>query len=255
MERWQPEFDPAARLTPAAAVLAFADGRVTRTTGANLDAAEALHVGRLDGDPLFALRLDGPAPDGAPTLRELFATGPDSLAGAAGRAAQLLEWAATHRFCGRDGAATEPVAAELARVCPVCRTTYHPRIAPAVIMLVERDGRLLLARRAGIERPLYSCLAGFVEAGETLEGAVAREVREETGIEVADARYVASQPWPFPSQLMVGFTAAYAGGELRIEESELADAQWFDPRELPEVPPPFTIARRLIDDAVARLSG
>jgi NAD+ diphosphatase len=247
---WQPEFDPQARPTQRSTVFAFAEGRVVVGHGSAV--GEPLHVGRLDGEPAFAARHDGPAPEDAPTLRELLATAPPGLAAAAGRAAQLLEWDATRRFCGRDGTPTERGDEELVRVCPRCGSTYFPRISPAVIMLVERDGRILLARRAGVARALYSCLAGFVEPGETLEETVAREVREEAGIEVADVRYVASQPWPFPSQLMVGFTARWASGELRIDERELGDAQWFDPHTLPEVPPPFTIARRLIDDAVAR---
>lgn len=252
---WQPLYDPAAEPGDDSRLLLFADGRVALAAGR--PAGEALHVGSLDGAQVFAARAEGAAPEGARTLRELFAEGPDELAAAAGRAAQLLEWDATHRFCGRDGSPTERGGDELVRVCPVCGSTYYPRISPAVIMLVEREGRLLLARRAGAPRPraMYSCLAGFVEPGETLEEAVAREVLEEVGVEVEDVRYVASQPWPFPSQLMVGFTARWAGGELRVDERELGDAQWWDPRDLPQVPPPYTIARTLIDGVVARLTG
>jgi NAD+ diphosphatase len=252
MTSWRPEFDAQARPTPRSTVFTFADGRVAVEQG-GVD-RDALHVGFLDGEPAFAVRLDGPLPPEAPTLRELLTSAEPELAAAAGRAAQLLEWDATHRFCGRDGTPTEPGTGEVVRICPQCRTAYYPRISPAVIMLVERDGKILLARRAGIARAFYSCLAGFVEPGETLEEAVAREVREEAAIEIADVRYVASQPWPFPSQLMVGFSARWAAGEVRIDERELGDAQWFDPRDLPEVPGPFTIARRLIDDAVARLA-
>jgi NAD+ diphosphatase len=248
---WQPEFDPQARPTLRSTVFAFAEGRVV--VAQDVPEGELLHIGRLDAEPVFAVRREEPLPEDAPTLRELLASAEPGLAAAAGRAAQLLEWDATHRFCGRDGTPTERGGEELVRICARCGATYFPRISPAVIMVVEREGRILLGRRAGVTGARYSCLAGFVEAGETLEETVVREVREEAGIEVTDVRYVASQSWPFPSQLMVGFTARWASGELRVDERELSDAQWFDPHALPNVPPPFTIARRLIDDAVARL--
>jgi NAD+ diphosphatase len=119
-------------------------------------------------------------------------------------------------------------------------------------MLVEHDDRVLLARRAGLNRPFYSVLAGFVEPGETLEETVRREVFEEAGVEVDDVRYFGSQPWPFPSQLMIGFVARAKSDELHVDETELEDAGWFRGDELPPVPGPFTIARTLIDDFVAR---
>jgi NAD+ diphosphatase len=242
---WLPGFDPEARPAPGSTVLAIGEGRVIVTTAGNADGAGLLHVGVLDGEPVFATPLAGPPAD-APTLRALLAESPPGLAHAAGRAAQLLEWDAGHRFCGRCGAATGAAAEELVRVCPRCGASWYPRIAPAVIMVVERGEEVLLARRAGVTRPTYSCLAGFVEPGETLEEAVVREVREEAGVEVSDVRYAGSQPWPFPSQLMVGFTAGYAGGEIRIDERELAEARWFRRDALPRIPPPFTIAHRLI---------
>jgi NAD+ diphosphatase len=120
-----------------------------------------------------------------------------------------------------------------------------------VIVRVTRDDEILLARGRRFVRPVYSVLAGFVEPGESLERAVVREVREEVGIDVADVRYAGSQPWPFPHSLMVAFEASYAGGELRLDERELVDARWFRRAQLPALPPPFSIARRLIDDWVA----
>ena len=119
-------------------------------------------------------------------------------------------------------------------------------------MLVERDGRALLARNARFTLPFFSTLAGFVEVGETLEHAVAREVREEAGIDVTDIRYFGSQPWPFSGSLMIGFTARWARGEIVADPTELADAGWFAPDALPPVPPKLSIARELIDDFVAR---
>jgi NAD+ diphosphatase len=171
----------------------------------------------------------------------------------AGRAVQLVEWDRTHRFCGRCGEATEVAPSERARRCPACSLLAFPRLAPAIIVLVERDdGRALLARGAAFPIPMYSCLAGFVEPGETMEQAVHREVHEEVGIEVEDVRYQASQPWPFPHSLMLGFTARYAGGELHLDEREILDAGWYEPDDLPMIPPAMSIARRLIDDWLAR---
>jgi NAD+ diphosphatase len=123
-------------------------------------------------------------------------------------------------------------------------------------MLVERqDGRALLARNARWPGGMYSCLAGFVEPGETVEAAVRREVGEEVGITIDNLRYHGSQPWPFPHSLMIGFHASYAGGEIRCDDNEIADAQWFAPDDLPALPGPISIARRLIDDWVARSAG
>ena len=132
--------------------------------------------------------------------------------------------------------------------CPSCGLLAFPRLAPAIIVLVTRDdGKALLARGVNFPVPMYSCLAGFVEPGETMEQAVHREVREEVGIEVKDVAYWGSQPWPFPHSLMLGFTATYAGGELVLDEGEIMDAQWHGPDDLPMIPPGMSIARRLID--------
>ena len=171
----------------------------------------------------------------------------------AGRAVQLVEWERTHRFCGRCGTPTEPAPGERARRCPACGLLAFPRLAPAIIVLVERDdGRALLARGATFPIPMYSCLAGFVEPGETLEEAVHREVLEEVGIEIDGVRYWASQPWPFPHSLMLGFNARYVGGELVLDETEIVDAKWYRHDDLPPIPPGMSIARRLIDDWVSR---
>ncbi len=172
---------------------------------------------------------------------------------AAGRAVQLVEWARCHRYCGRCGAETVESPGERARRCARCGLLAFPRLAPAVIMLVERDdGRALLARNARWRGDMYSCLAGFVEPGETVEAAVRREVGEEVGVAIDDLRYHGSQPWPFPHSLMLGFHARYAGGEISCDAREIADARWFSPEDLPDLPGPISIARWLIDDWVAR---
>lgn len=169
----------------------------------------------------------------------------------AGRAVQLVEWARTHRFCGKCGGPTEMSSTDRAFNCPSCRIPFFPRLSPAIITLVTRgegaDEEALLARGTNFRVPLYSCLAGFVEPGENLEEAVVREVREEVGITVSDVRYVASQPWPFPNSLMLGFTARHSSGDIVIDETEISDAQWFRRGDIPMIPGNISIARRLID--------
>jgi NAD+ diphosphatase len=169
----------------------------------------------------------------------------------AGRAVQLAEWARTHRFCGRCGTPTEPQHGDRSMRCPACGLSAYPRLAPAMITLVTRgsgdEREALLARGVQFRAPMYSCLAGFVEPGESLEGSVIREVREEVGVEVVDPRYWGSQPWPFPHSLMIGFTARWASGEIVCDPTEIVDAQWFRPDALPNIPPRISIARKLID--------
>ena len=170
----------------------------------------------------------------------------------AGRGLQLVEWQRTHRFCGRCATPTVATPGERARRCPACGLMAFPRLAPAVIMLIERDdGRVLLARNVNFPMPMFSCLAGFVEPGETLEQAVARETLEEVGVVVDDIRYWGSQPWPFPHSLMVGFRARYASGDLVLQEDEIAEARWFARDDMPIIPPPMSIGRRMIDGWLA----
>ena len=186
-------------------------------------------------------------------LMQLYPSVAESTWAAAGRAVQLVEWSRNHRFCGRCATPTEESASERSRRCPNCGLSAFPRLAPAVIALVEReDGRALLARNARWPTAMYSCLAGFVEPGETVEEAVRREIREEVGIAVGDLRYFGSQPWPFPHSLMLGFAARYAGGEIVCDGEEISDARWFAHDALPQVPGPISIARKLIDDWVER---
>lgn len=170
----------------------------------------------------------------------------------AGRAKQVVGWDATHRFCGRCGAETEPVIGEMAKRCPRCGIVYYPRLSPAVIVRITDGERILLARSPGFPPGLYSVLAGFVEPGESMEETIRREVREEVGVEVGNIRYFGSQPWPFPNSLMIGFTADYAGGELRVDPTEVEDAGWYTADDLPPLPPPFSIARTMIDDFATR---
>jgi NAD+ diphosphatase len=172
----------------------------------------------------------------------------------AGRAAQIVEWDREHRYCGRCGAETARKPGELARVCLRCGLHHFPRISPAVIVRIERGDEILLARSPHFAPGVYSTVAGFVEPGESLEQTVAREVREEVGVEVTNVRYFGSQPWPFPHSLMIGFVADWASGEIRLQEEEIEDAGWFRVGSLPGLPSRLSIARALIDDFIA-LSG
>lgn len=137
--------------------------------------------------------------------------------------------------------------------CDSCRIINYPRIAPCVIVLVTRGEELLLARNANFPQPMYSTLAGFIEAGETAEATLAREVREEVGVEITNLRYFRSQSWPFPNQLMLGFFADYASGEIVCDGSEIADAGWFHYSDLPMTPPVASISGQLIQHYVASL--
>ncbi len=177
----------------------------------------------------------------------------DGLFALAGRASQLLDWERDHRYCGRCGGAMHADGAERAMRCAACGTLQFPRIAPCVIVLVTRGPELLLARNVNFPRPMYSTLAGFIEAGETVEETLVREVREEVGVEVCNARYFGSQSWPFPNQLMLGFHADYAGGDIVCDPAEIADARWFHYRELPMVPPATSISGRLIRSHIENL--
>ena len=181
------------------------------------------------------------------SLRRLYGAVPEEHFWVAGRALQIVDWDRTHRFCGRCGALTQRMETERARRCTACDHANYPRIAPAVIVLVRRDDRILLARSSNFPDAFYSVLAGFVEPGESLEDTVRREIFEEVGIELRDVCYFGSQPWPFPHSLMVGFTAWHAAGEIRIDEHEIVDAGWFHVDDLPRLPGKLSIARSLID--------
>jgi NAD+ diphosphatase len=165
------------------------------------------------------------------------------------RAFHVGQWRRESRFCGSCGGENGDSPEELARVCPVCGRTEFPRIAPAIIVLITNDeGEILLAHNKKFAPGMYSLIAGFTEAGETLEATVARETREEVNIELCEIRYIVSQPWPFPNSLMAGFSARYAGGDLRPDGGEIEDARWFGRDNLPELPGTGSLSRRLIDE-------
>lgn len=219
-------------------------------TALGLDASAGQLVGPLGETSVWvhSLAHDAlPEPWAVIGLRALHGLVDATVLAAAVRAVQLATFADTHRFCGRCATPTRPLPGERALRCPACELTTYPRISPVVIVLVRRGAQALLASSPRFPQPFYSTIAGFVEVGETLEEAIAREVREEVGIEVGSIRYFGSQPWPFPHQLMIGFTAEWKAGDVVVDGVEIDDARWFDADALPRVPAPLSIARQLID--------
>jgi NAD+ diphosphatase len=220
---------------------------------------DAIVVGRWNSQLVAVERVlaDALAPEGSrwAGLRSLFGVMPDELVAIVGRASQIADWDRTHRFCGVCATATTRDESERSRRCPACGHAAYPRISPAMMCLVTRGEEILLARNVSFPAGRYSALAGFLEAGESIEDAVHREVEEEVGIQVSDLRYFSSQSWPFPHSLMIAFTAEYAGGALTPNGHEIAEAGWFDADNLPQLPPRISIARALIDDTLRRFSA
>ena len=188
-------------------------------------------------------------------LRTLFSVLDDAHFALAGRALQLVDWERNHQFCGRCGARTEPHPSERVRVCPACKLSAYPRVAPAVMALVRRGTQVLLARSPHFPPGMYSALAGFVEPGESLEQCLAREVEEEVGVRVSNMRYFASQSWPFPHSLMIAFVCDWVSGEIKPQEEEIEAANWFEVLQLPKLPSKISIARKLIDAVVEEISA
>ena len=180
-------------------------------------------------------------------LRSLYSHLPEDLFAIAARAVQITEWDRTHQYCGHCATPMTQLPTERAKRCPNCGLRQYPRLSPAVIMLIYKGEEILLARAPRFPEGMYSVLAGFVEPGESLEETVARETREEVGIEIKNVRYFGSQPWPFPNSLMVGFTAEYASGTITPEPEEIEAAAWFHKSAIPSVPGKLSIARKLID--------
>jgi NAD+ diphosphatase len=181
------------------------------------------------------------------SLRSLLFVQQDRDVSVIGKASQIINWYGSHQFCGSCGAPTEHHGIERAVCCQKCSNQFYPRINPCAIVLVVRGHKVLLARSARFRTGFYSCLAGFIEIGETAEETVLREVKEEVGICVNNVRYIKSQSWPFPSQLMLGFIAEYESGDIEPEPEEIEEADWYDIDQLPNVPHPgISVAGELI---------
>ncbi len=214
------------------------------------------YLGELSGRHCFSAEvLEDRAPEGFAWLglRALFGLLGDDVFAIAGRAVQIMDWDRTHQFCGRCGAPTEAKPEERGRHCASCGLTHYPRIAPAVMALIQRGDELLLARSPHFPPGMHSALAGFVEPGESLEQCLMREVKEEVGVTVNNLRYFDSQPWPFPHSLMIAFNCDYADGEVTPDPNEIEAAAWFDLDHLPMLPNKISIARRLIDATIAKM--
>lgn len=224
---------------------------VTTPAEMGLTVGPAHYLGQLDDVACYAAEVadDVTLPAGMEltNLRRLYGLMDEDFFWVGGRGVQVLDWDRNHRFCGRCGHPTEPHATERLRVCPQCKLGVYPRLDPAVIVAVTWQDHILLARSSRHPAGFYSVLAGFVEPGETLEGCVLREVWEETKLQVHNIRYFGSQPWPFPRSLMVAFTCESLSSEFEIDGEELVEAGWFRPDNLPNIPPPLSISRHLVD--------
>ena len=180
------------------------------------------------------------------SLREVYGQVDEIVYGIVMYAYQLLYWQRTSNFCPVCGHVPESEEGTWGKRCPNCGHVAYPHVTPAILALVHDDnGNMLLTHKRGWGKR-FSCVAGFTEPGESLEECVQREIYEELGVEVSDVTYVGSQPWPFPHQLMVGYTARYVRGDIRIQEQELDDARWFSVKNPPEMPPPMSLAHTII---------
>lgn len=182
--------------------------------------------------------------------RKLLGQLDETLWQAISRGLQLIEWHYAHQFCSRCGNQTCKHATEYALVCSACHHAHYPRINPCIMVLISDGDNILLAKSSRSNVSHYSLIAGFVDAGESVEEATHREVREEVGLQVSNLKYICSQSWPFPHSLMLGFVAEYLDGQLCLDPVEIADAQWFDRHSITTVklPSKGTLSRKLIDN-------
>jgi len=214
-----------------------------------LSANNPTYLGHVDDVAYYADNLadnaEIPARLSISGLRSLLGNASDLTWCIASYASQMIYWRKTGRFCPVCATATEGRAQDWGRTCPNCGHVGYPRVSPAVLILIHDGDRILLASKPGWDR--FSILAGFVDSAETLEECVRRETFEEVKLTVTDIEYVGSQSWPFPHQLMIGFTCRYASGEITVDNEELDRAGWFTPDTLPNLPPPISLSRHLID--------
>ena len=224
---------------------------------AGYEAVRRQYLGSLDGRHCFSAELaDDAQPLGGlrfSNLHMLHATLDEATHAVAGRAVQIVEWDRTHQYCGACAEPTVVSELDRSRSCPSCQIPMYPRLAPAMIVSVERGDEILLARSPHFPEGIMSVLAGFVEPSESAEDAVKREVYEETKILVNNVQYFSSQAWPFPNSLMLGFRAEYEAGDIEIDGEEIVAAQWFKAKEMPNFfPGRVSISQWLIHDFLER---
>jgi NAD+ diphosphatase len=216
-----------------------------------LPAVREQYLGMLEGTHCYSVELpaDTKAPEGMEfvDLRKAHSELSEGCFELVNKAVQVMEWDRTNQFCSRCGTKTLQKPGERGKECPACGELFYPRISPAVIVLIRKSDKILLARSPNFPSSMYSLLAGFVEPGESAEAAVAREVWEEVGIKIKNISYFGTQAWPFPNSLMIGFTAEYDSGDIRPDGFEIEDAKWFSVEELPTLPGKISISRKLID--------
>lgn len=188
-------------------------------------------------------------------LRQYFAENANLVGTKAARAKGLLDWNNATQYCATCGAKLIIDEKQMAKDCPTCKKQFFPRIEPCVIVLIYKDDKILLARHKQRNQNIYTCIAGFIEIGESAEQAVEREVKEETNIEIKNLQYFKSQGWPFPDQLMFAYFAEYKSGEIKVQEDELYEAEWFSCDNLPSFPRPGSVAHKLITEFVNNKSN
>jgi NAD+ diphosphatase len=217
----------------------------------NLDLSDVHYLGSLNGLNCFCGKLTKefviPSSMYFSNLKALAPQLSEDMFWVGGRAIQIVNFYSDHKYCGRCGTVTHVIVDEIAMMCPKCNFVNYPRISPAIIVAVVKEGTLLLAHNNGFPKDLYSVVAGFVEVGETFEECVVREVYEETGITVKNIKYFGNQPWAFPNSLMIGFTAEYASGEIKVDGKEIGSANFYTASNMPLIPDSISIARKLIN--------
>lgn len=224
----------------------------------NITPLRKIYLGTLMNHPCYAAEVEelntaeGMAFE---DLRSLYQILNEDIYLLAGRAIQIINWDKHHQFCGKCGTPTETMDEEMAKICPECGFISFTRISPAVIVAIVKEGKLLMAKHNYGQYRKYGLIAGFVEAGETLEEGLEREIMEEVGLKVKNIKYFGSQSWPFPHSLMIGFTAEYESGDIEVDGKEIAHAKWFEVEDLPELPSKISIAGELIDWFVENYSG
>ncbi len=185
-------------------------------------------------------------------IRKLRGILDDPIAALAARAVHIMEWDNKTQFCGACGTKTRQRSNERSKECPECGQLFFPKISPAIIVVIEKDDKILMARSPHFPEGIYGLIAGFVEPGESIEETVVREVYEEIGIFIKDIEYFGSQPWPYPDSLMIAFTAKYSHGEICVDNVEIEDAGWFTQDEMPSVPGTDSISGQLVHYYLSR---